>query len=386
GMRITVEPKESRPPVPAFDIFNNGYGGSPSRPNASLAASGIIRLWTQLDGINSPFYLDAGDTITALDQNGQCAMDYVRVGRVWVDDQGWKDYFNLLDVDKDGNWQYINLSITVYGQTVDVLLVNANYGHTADYRTVTIVVEAGAVGIYATVTTTVEVPDGGQIPADAIPNVVARTGFYFAGWYPANPAEHGAVTEDLTFTARFNPLFHYVTFEAANGGTLVPAAGHGLTVRIRDGFTFWADRVPTPVADDGYEFVEWYPANPAGFVVRDNVTFTALFAEAAPVTPQILSVTPNPATVVPGGTVELVVTTQGMPEGAWVDLNVSWRPGLSIVGGPRFYIVDNQATITVAAAPDAHLGRDGFAVAARAAGQWGIPFVIDSYNFVIEVQ
>ncbi|MCL2286412.1 MAG: S8 family serine peptidase [Firmicutes bacterium] len=376
-------------PIPVFswNIFNNGPGGTQyPRPNPSLAQAGLIRMWTQLDGVNAPVYLAAEDTIIALDQNGSCAMDFVRVGRVWAAGQGWTDYFNLLDIDKNGNWQYINLSITVFGQTVDVLLVNANYRPAADYHTVTITVEAGAVGVYATVTTTVEVPDGGQIPADAIPETAARTGFYFAGWYPSSPAEHGTVTEDLAFTARFNPLFHYVTFEAGEGGQLIPAAGHGLTVRIRDGFTFWADRVPNPVADEGYEFLEWYPTNPAGFVVRDSITFTAVFAEAAPVVPQIVSVTPNPAAVAQGGTIELLVTTQGMPDGAWVELNVAWRPGLSVIGGPRFYIVDNQATIIVAAYANARLGRDGFAVSARAAGQWGIPFIIDSYNFVIEVK
>ncbi|MCL2285038.1 MAG: hypothetical protein FWC32_01585, partial [Firmicutes bacterium] len=47
---------------------------------------------------------------------------------VWQAGTGWLDYFNLLDVNKDGgSWRYINLYITVYGQTVHVLLVNANY-------------------------------------------------------------------------------------------------------------------------------------------------------------------------------------------------------------------------------------------------------------------
>ncbi|MCL2286027.1 MAG: hypothetical protein FWC32_06625 [Firmicutes bacterium] len=115
-------------PVFSFDIFNNGEGGSPSRPNAGLAAAGIIRMWTQLDGVNAPVYLAAVDTIEAFDQNGNCAEEFVRVGRVWQDGTGWLDYFNLLDVDKDGgSWQYINLYITVYGQRVHVLLVNANF-------------------------------------------------------------------------------------------------------------------------------------------------------------------------------------------------------------------------------------------------------------------
>jgi len=226
---------EEAPPIFSWDIFNNGPGGAPSRPNPGLAAAGTIRMWAQLDGINSPVYLNAADTIVALDQDEQCAMQFVRVNRMWVAGQGWANYFNLVDVNKNnGSWQYINLYITVYGQTVHVLLVNA--------------------------------------------------------------------------------LF-----------------------------------------------------------------------ETTPVVPRIVSVTPNPAVVEQGGTVEIIVTTQGMPDGAWVDLNVAWRPGLSIVGGPRFYIVDDQAIITVAAAQNARLGQDGFAVAARVAGDWGSVVIVDSKPVTIQV-
>ena len=223
------------PPVFGWNIFNNGPGGAPSRPNASLAASGIIRMWAQLDGVNTPVYFDSADTIVALDQDGECAMEFVRVNRMWVAGTGWANYFNLVDVNKNnGSWQYINLYITVYGQTVHALLVNALF---------------------------------------ILPVVV----------------------------------------------------------------------------------------------------------------PQIVSVVPNPAVVAQGSTVEIVVTTQGMPDGAWVDLNVAWRNGLSIIDGPRFYIVDNQATITVAATANARIGRDGFAVAARTTGDWGSVVIIDSYVFVIEI-
>jgi len=379
-----VPVQHSTPSEFSWDIFNNGEGGSPSRPNASLAAAGLIRMWTQLDSVGAPVYLAAADTIVALDQDENCAMEFVTVNRVWVDGQGWADYFVSVDVNKNGQWQYINLSITVFGQTVNALLVNAQFEEPAEYATVTFVVEAGAVGVYAATTTTVVAPAGEEVPASAIPSTQARTGFYFAGWYPSDPAGY-VVTEDITFTARFNPLFHYVTFEAGHGGQLVAADGFGLVIRIRDGFTFWPDRVPTPAANEGYAFVEWYPANPAGFVVRDNMTFTAVFAEAAPTIPLIVSVAPNPAVVEQGGAVELVITTQGMPDGAWVDLNVAWRPGLTVVGGPRFYIVDNQAIITVAAAENARIGRDGLSVAARVAGDWGSVIIIDHYAFVIEV-
>ena len=268
------------PVVPVFgwNIFNNGQGGTQyPRANPGLAASGTIRMWTQLDGVNAPVYLAAADTIAALDQNGQCAMGFLRVNRVWVAGTGWADYFNMVDVDKDGgSWQYINMYITVYGQTVHALLVNALFEPQEGDVTVTFVVQAGAVGVYAAATTTVAVPVGEAIPAESIPSTVARAGFYFAGWYPSDPTGF-VVTEDITFTARFNPLFHYVTFEAGAGGELTPTS-FGLVMNIRDGFAFWPDRVPTPVANDGYEFVEWYPANPAGFVVREDLTFTAVFA------------------------------------------------------------------------------------------------------------
>jgi len=65
---------------------------------------------------------------------------------------------------------------------------------------------------------------------------------------------------------------------------------------------------------------------------------------------------------------------------------VAWRAGLSVVGGTRFYIVDGEAIITIAAAENAPQGRDGFAVAARIADAWGASVIIDSYVFVIEVE
>jgi len=369
-------------------IYNNGPGGTQyPRPNASLTEAGLIRIRPQVSGEDTLINYSAAATIVARDQDGECAREFIHVHRIWCDDDGWLDYFMAMDVNKHGDWQYINFYITMFGQTLHVLLANAFFEAPVSEVTVTFVVEAGAVGVYATNTSYVELLAGELIPADVIPNTDVRAGFYFAGWYPSDPAEYGYVTEDITFTARFNPLFHYVTFEAGNGGELMPT-DFGLVVRIRDGFTFWDDRVPTPVANDGHEFVKWYPYNPVGFVVRENITFTALFApvEVVPVEPQIVSVTPVPVVIEQGGTVEITVTTQGMPDGAWIELNVAWRVGLSIVGGPRFYVVDNQAIITISATEDARLGTDGFAVSARAAGDWGSTFIIDSYAFVIEVK
>ena len=276
------------PPVFSWDIFNNGPGGTQyPNPNWSLEEAGLIRLRPQLDGADAHIYHGAAGTIVALDQDENCAMEFIHVHRIWSDSDGWLNYFMAIDANKNGNWQYIDLSITVHGQTVHALLANAWFQAPVKDITVTFVVEAGPVGVYAQTTTTVTVPVGQPIPTDAIPNTVARAGFYFVGWYPSNPAELDAITQDITFTARFNPLFHYVTFEAGSGGSIAPTS-FGLVMRIRDGFTFWADRVPTPVANEGYTFTGWYPSNPANFIVREDMTFTAVFtADTQPPPPDV---------------------------------------------------------------------------------------------------
>ena len=101
------------------DMFNNGQGGSPSRANAGLAAAGTIRIWTQLDGVNAlvPF---ADLTITAEFAGGGDAMEFVRVNRIWNN----LNYVNLIDVDRNANWTYINLYVSLAGQESILLLSN----------------------------------------------------------------------------------------------------------------------------------------------------------------------------------------------------------------------------------------------------------------------
>jgi hypothetical protein len=124
---VLVNSEFVQPPELSFDIFNNGVGGSPSRPNASLAQAGIIRMWTQLDGVGTPLpYSDA--SITAVFPDGTSAMQFVRVNRAWVAGQGWQDHFSSIDVLKgNGDWEVINFSITVLNQTVNLLLVNNRF-------------------------------------------------------------------------------------------------------------------------------------------------------------------------------------------------------------------------------------------------------------------
>jgi len=345
-----------QPTVFGWNIFNNGPGGTQyPRPNAGLAASGTIRMWAQLDGVNAPVYLDAADTIVALDQNGQCAMEFVRVNRVWVAGTGWADYFNMVDVNKDnGSWQYINLYITVYGQEVHVLLVNALFEE--------VIPPVFGWNIFN------NGPGGTQYPR-------------------ANPGL--AASGTIRMWTQLDSVNVPVYLAAAD--TIVTTDQDGQCamefVRVNRMWvagTGWADYFNmVDVNKNGdWQYINLYITV---YGQKVHVLLVNALFEATPAVPKIVSVTPNPAVVERGGVVEIVVTTQGMPDGAWVDLNVAWRDGLSIVGGPRFYIVDNQATITVAAASDARLGRDGFSVAARTTGDWGSVVLIYSYAFVIEI-
>jgi len=110
-------------PAPVFglDMFNNGPGGSPSRPNASLAAVGIIRIWAQLDGVGAhvPF---ADLTVTAEFPNGANAMQFVRVNNMWENPGN----VNLIDVNKSGGaWETIILTVDLNGQEIELILNNA---------------------------------------------------------------------------------------------------------------------------------------------------------------------------------------------------------------------------------------------------------------------
>ena len=106
-----------QPTILSLDIFNNGAGGSPSRPNPGLGT--IIRMWTQINGVNTPVtYRDV--TVTAQLPSGECAMRFVTINRPWVA----QDTVNFIDVNRNGSWERIYLSLTAYGQTITVILSN----------------------------------------------------------------------------------------------------------------------------------------------------------------------------------------------------------------------------------------------------------------------
>lgn len=84
--------------------------------------AGRIRIWPQLNGASVPMPMSA--VITAVDQDGDDAIQLITRNRQWVDGEGWQNYYINFDVDKSAPWQTILLTITAFGQTVDVLLVN----------------------------------------------------------------------------------------------------------------------------------------------------------------------------------------------------------------------------------------------------------------------
>jgi uncharacterized repeat protein (TIGR02543 family) len=110
------------------------------------------------------------------------------------------------------------------------------------------------------------------------PIAVADDGYRFTSWTPSFPS---TVTESLTYTANFEFIDDLtVTFVAGANGSL---DGDDFFDSIDYG-TAWADvvdAVPTPVANEGYRFVNWTPSDPnnvaANFEIITSLTYTANF-------------------------------------------------------------------------------------------------------------
>jgi len=97
----------------SLHAFNNGVIN-----NQSLANSGIIRIWTQLMGANA--LVPNSLVVTAVDQDNNNAMHLVRISEPWAN----PGFVNLIDVNFDAPWQRIYFTATVFGQTVELVLVN----------------------------------------------------------------------------------------------------------------------------------------------------------------------------------------------------------------------------------------------------------------------
>ncbi|MCL2366381.1 MAG: hypothetical protein FWC75_04955, partial [Oscillospiraceae bacterium] len=102
-----------------LNIFNNGPEGSPSTPNVSLANAGTIRMWTQFDGVNAPIPRSATSTMVAtIRDTGACALHLILLRPITG------DAITMIDVDKNAHWEFIDFSIVVFNQRVDVVLHN----------------------------------------------------------------------------------------------------------------------------------------------------------------------------------------------------------------------------------------------------------------------
>lgn len=126
--------------------------------------------------------------------------------------------------------------------------------------------------------TTLRVEAGTKLTNKDIPVPLPDTGYEYTGWAPSSPVGH-VVEDDITFTAQFakkaeSPKYT-VAFAAGEGGRLEG----NTSLEVEANTVLTAAQVPVPVADDGYEFSGWSPANPVGHKVTGAVTFTAQFTK-----------------------------------------------------------------------------------------------------------
>jgi len=70
-----------------------------------------------------PLIIDKKTTCITMLPDGTCAMEFVHMNRIWNN----PNYVNLFDVNKDAPWQYINFVATLFGQYVELLLINDRY-------------------------------------------------------------------------------------------------------------------------------------------------------------------------------------------------------------------------------------------------------------------
>ncbi len=133
-------------------------------------------------------------------------------------------------------------------------------------HTVTFVAGEGGVLIGTTV---LPVLDGTSFSTLTFPEAKPRNGYEFVSW--EKDATGTKVKSDVTITAVFRKIADSsVTFVAGEGGTL-----EGTTnVMVADGTAVNSLTFPTAVANEGYEFVEWFYE---GDTINGDMTITAVF-------------------------------------------------------------------------------------------------------------
>ncbi len=122
--------------------------------------------------------------------------------------------------------------------------------------------------------------NGGFEPEPPVATDVLQAGWGVSKWAPTAPYEGKFIANDTTYTAYFGemPIDIVVTYEATDGGqlSLNGRTAKTFTEMVKSGTP--VQNVPTPVADEGYVFYGWTPADPKNQVIRESVTFTASFS------------------------------------------------------------------------------------------------------------
>lgn len=129
-------------------------------------------------------------------------------------------------------------------------------------------------------TTDFELLAGERMPHEAVPSISPKDGYRFVGW--DKTPDNYIVYEDTEFFAQYEEIVKdeettpfIVQFNEGEHGTL-----HGQThYEKHDGDKVVSAEVPTVEAEEGYRFIGW-DKDPNGFVVHEDVEFTALYKES----------------------------------------------------------------------------------------------------------
>ena len=114
-----------------------------------------------------------------------------------------------------------------------------------------------------------------------VPTVEPAEGANFVKWEPDNP-QGLRVESDLVFTAQCPSSGRcHLTFDVVDGGTLRGNTTLDLPAQTR----LFEMPLPTPVPNDGYEFVQWEPAISTETIVNGDRNYTAQFRRVLPKTP-----------------------------------------------------------------------------------------------------
>ncbi len=190
---------------------------------------------------------------------------------------------------QDGEYGY---NVTIEGNAENVQYVQfvfvmeetnsfiARFGEIEVYGSVGVIVPTYNVSFVAgqngslTGTTDYTVDEGTLWSVITVPTPVPAPGYKFTGWTPAIPDSTEPVTDDVVYTASFeydSTQWATLTFNAGEGGSL----SGNTSVTVLKGESFANVAVPTPVADEGYEFASWAPALPT--TVTEDAAYTATF-------------------------------------------------------------------------------------------------------------